>query len=125
MKNAASPLQLALTSHRGDWRLSRVRAIPLSLGEQKLQQRLVELLWILQHGKMAGVRLNNELRPRDLPRNLFGVIELDDLVMLAVGDGGRTFDRLQLLRGEIRLRAPHHAKVADQLRPFLRMRRQA
>src|ERR1700722_19789075 len=53
------------------------------------------------------------------------MIELDNLVMLAVRNRRRRLDRLELLLGKIRLSMPHRSEAAHELRPFLRMRREA
>jgi hypothetical protein len=53
---------------------------------QKVDEAAIELLWILNEGKMAYSRLEQQFRVWDLLRNEFGVLAVDRFVMVAVGD---------------------------------------
>src|SRR5207248_4718603 len=68
---------------------------------------IAELLRVLQHAEVTDVRENDELRSRDGPRQVRGVLRLDSLIVRAINDGGSHRNPLQLRRREIRLLRPH------------------
>src|SRR6202022_190448 len=62
---------------------------------------------ILQKGKTACVGQDQQPRVRDHRRDIFGVLTLDRLVMVAVGDENWRVDRLELRIAPIGLFGPH------------------
>src|SRR5271157_2786438 len=53
---------------------------------EEMQDREIEHLRVLQEGEMAHVRQDEETGMRDGRRDIFGVLALDRLVMVAVDD---------------------------------------
>src|SRR6202047_3940367 len=67
-----------------------------SISLQKMQQREVEQLRILQEREVAGVGQDQEAGVRDGRGDVFRVLALDRLVVIAVDDEHRRRDRLEL-----------------------------
>src|SRR5205814_8628672 len=65
-----------------------------------------ELLRVLQHAEVTDVRENDELRSRDGPGQILGVLRLDSLVVSAIDDGGSHRNPLELRGRELRLLRP-------------------
>ena len=53
---------------------------------QKVQHIRIELLWILQHRKVADARLDKQSRVGNQRRHLFRLLPLDRLVVVSIGD---------------------------------------
>src|SRR5271166_6834043 len=86
---------------------------------EEMQDREIEHLRVLQEGEMAHVRQDEETGMRDGRRDIFGVLALDRLVMVAVDDQDGRVDRRELSVRPIRLVPPHLADLIDEGGIFL------
>ena len=78
---------------------------------------------VLQKGEMADVGQDQQPRMRDRRGDIFGVLALDRLVVIAVDDEDRRVDRLELRVAPVRLLGPHLADLSDEGVVVLRRRR--
>jgi hypothetical protein len=84
-----------------------------------MQDGEIELVRVLQKGKVARIRQNQQPGVRDGRRDIFGVRPLDRLVVVAVHHDNRRVDRLELVVSPVRLVRPHLADLIDESVVFL------
>src|SRR5207253_1309707 len=75
---------------------------------------IAECRRVLQHAEVTDVRENDELRSRDGPGQIPGVLRLDSLIVRAIHDGGSHRNPLQLRGREIRLLRPHGLDLREK-----------
>ena len=87
-----------------------------------MQYVVVELLRILQGGKVADFGHQHQARGSDLRRHELGILALDCLVVVTIDDPGRRCDNTQLCLGEVWLGRRHLGDLIEEAFVFGRSR---
>src|SRR5690242_9148256 len=95
-----------------------------SLSSYGIADHGIVALWILQHGEVACVLEDHQLRTWNLFGHHLGMVELDCLVVVADRQGDGYLDLAEVVGCPGRLASPHRGDLGDESIILVRRRRQ-